>query len=184
MLSTERITIRRLELQDAEALFDLRTANRRYLEPFEPRFPESHFTLAGQREAIERGLEMWEKDQGYPFGIFLNETGHLIGRVILSNVVRGAWQNCTLGYFIAEGQQGKGYMTEAVTLAVRFAFDHVDLHRVQAAVIPRNQRSSRVLQKVGFRYEGLSKYYLFINQVWEDHHIYALTREDWDQLAE
>jgi ribosomal-protein-alanine N-acetyltransferase len=181
MLLTERITIRRLEREDAEALLQLRVANRQYLEPFEPRFPNSHFTMAGQLEVIERDLAKWDQDQGYGFGIFLNETGSLIGRVNLSNVVRGAWQNCTLGYFIAEEQQGKGLMVEAVGLALRFAFNEADLHRVQAAVMPRNRRSSRVLEKTGFRYEGLSKRYLYINQVWEDHLIYALTREDWEQ---
>lgn len=178
MLSTDRILIRRLEPEDAQALFHLRTANRRYLEPFEPRFPDEHFTLDGQRRVIEQSLELWKRDQGYSFGIFLIKTEELIGRVNLSNVVRGAWQNCTLGYFIAEAQQGKGYMTDAVRLAVRFAFEQADLHRVQAAVMPRNRRSQRVLEKVGFRYEGLSKRYLFINQVWEDHYIYALTKEE------
>lgn len=96
----------------------------------------------------------------------------------LSNVVRGAWGNCTIGYFVDHGRNGLGYATEAVGLAVRFAFDHAGLHRVQAAVMPRNVRSIRVVEKNGFRYEGLARRYLQIDGRWEDHNIYAITVED------
>jgi ribosomal-protein-alanine N-acetyltransferase len=180
MRTAKRIYIRRLELDDTESLLRLRLNNREYLQPFEPRFLETHFTYEGQKEGIIKGIEQWEKDLGYPFGIFLKENNQLIGRVNLSNVVRGAWQNCTIGYFIAKEMQRKGYMTEAVTLAVWFAFEEANLHRVQAAVMPRNIGSIRVVEKVGFRYEGRSKHYLCINGVWKDHNIYALTKEDWE----
>lgn len=98
----------------------------------------------------------------------------------LANIVRGAWQNCTIGYFVDEGRGGRGYATEAVRLAVRYAFEHATLHRVQAAVMPRNARSIRVVEKAGFRYEGTAARYLRINGTWEDHNIYAVTREDRD----
>ncbi len=123
-------------------------------------------------------MQQWLDDRAYAFGVFELGSGALVGRVSLSNVVRGAWQNATIGYWIGEKQGGRGYATESVELAVRFAFGRARLHRIQAAVMPRNVRSIRVIEKVGFRYEGHSPRYLRINDVWEDHNMYALTAED------
>jgi ribosomal-protein-alanine N-acetyltransferase len=97
----------------------------------------------------------------------------------LSNVSRGAWQNATLGYYIDEAHTGRGYATDAVRLSLQFAFGSASLHRVQAAVLPRNVASRRVLEKAGFSREGRSTKYLQINGAWEDHEMFAVTREDW-----
>jgi ribosomal-protein-alanine N-acetyltransferase len=95
-------------------------------------------------------------------------------------VVLGAWHNATIGYFIDETHNGRGLATSAVRLVCKFGFEGAGLHRIQAGVMPRNASSARVLEKVGFRREGLAKRYLFIAGVWEDHDIYALTTEDWE----
>jgi ribosomal-protein-alanine N-acetyltransferase len=178
-LSDERIYIRCLERSDAEALCALRQRNREFFRPFEPLRPDSDFSLPAVKEHLEAAITQFEQGTSFSFGIFLRETDELIGRVNLSNIVRGAWQNATIGYFLDRQQNGKGYMTEAVKLAVGFSFRHAGLHRVQGAVMPRNQGSIRVLEKAGFRYEGLALRYLQINGVWEDHHIYAVTAEEW-----
>lgn len=102
-----------------------------------------------------------------------------MGRVALDNVVLGAWHNATIGYFIDEQHNGRGLATSAVRLVCKFGFEDAGLHRIQAGVMPRNAASARVLEKVGFRREGLAKRYLFIAGAWEDHDIYALTTEDW-----
>ena len=96
--------------------------------------------------------------------------------------MRGAWQNATLGYWVDEGSGGRGHATRAVRLTLAFAFEHVGLHRVQPAVIPRNARSNRVVEKAGFRLEGRAARYLRIAGVWEDHDIYAMTAEEWTGL--
>ncbi len=83
------------------------------------------------------------------------------------------------GYFLDEPLNGQGLMTEAVAHAVQFAFGEVVLHRIQAAVMPWNMGSIRVLEKVGFRYEGLAEYYLRINDAWQDHNLYSITTEYW-----
>ncbi len=178
-LSGERVYIRPLHLDDVEALWELRVRNRSFFAPFEPIRPDSHFTLQGQKELIEAAMKNWEEGTGYSFGIFTDEQEHILGRVNLSNVVRGAWQSCTIGYFLDQNMNGRGIMTEAVRLSVKFAFEHAGLHRVQAAVMPRNVASVRVVEKVGFMYEGLAKFYLKIYGNWEDHHIYSLTKEFW-----
>ncbi|MEA2485188.1 MAG: [ribosomal protein S5]-alanine N-acetyltransferase [Actinomycetota bacterium] len=165
--------------QDAAALLEVRTRNKAFFEPWEPAQSARHFTLQGQREEIERAAADTRRDMRYAFGIFLKENDQLIGRVALSNVSRGAWQNATLGYYMDEAQTGHGYATEAVRLALQFAFGPAGLHRVQAAVLPRNIASRRVLEKAGFSREGRSTKYLQINGVWEDHEMFAITREDW-----
>jgi ribosomal-protein-alanine N-acetyltransferase len=174
----DRIFLRALQRQDGEALLALRLRNRSFLQAWEPIRPDSRFTLQGCLEQIESAQREWQQDKAYAFGIFLRDDQRLIGRVALSNVVRGAWQNATIGYFMDEQHNGKGFMTEAVKQAVAFAFTEAGLHRVQAAVMPRNVGSIRVLEKAGFRYEGLSLRYLQINGVWEDHNLYAITREE------
>jgi ribosomal-protein-alanine N-acetyltransferase len=124
-------------------------------------------------------MEAFDKQTGFAFGIFLLENDELLGRVTLSNVARGAWQNATMGYFLDREHNGRGYTTDAVKLAVEFAFAEARLHRVQAGVMPRNLGSIRVLEKNGFRYEGKSMRYLQINGAWEDHNMYAITAEEW-----
>ncbi|MEA2505545.1 MAG: [ribosomal protein S5]-alanine N-acetyltransferase [Actinomycetota bacterium] len=160
----------------------MRTTNRGFFEPWEPVQSARHFTLAGQREEIERALQDARRDARYAFGVFLRQTDELIGRVALSNVSRGAWQNATLGYYIDEAHTRRGYATEAVTLTLQFAFVTAGLHRVQAAVLPRNVASRRVLEKAGFVREGRSTKYLQINGVWEDHEVFAVTAEDFQEL--
>jgi [ribosomal protein S5]-alanine N-acetyltransferase len=173
------VYLRPLTAQDAPALLEVRTRNKAFFEPWEPAQSARHFTLQGQREEIERAAADARRDVRYAFGVFLKENDVLIGRVALSNVSRGAWQNATLGYYIDEAQTGRGYATQAVRLALQFAFGPAGLHRVQAAVLPRNVASRRVLEKASFSREGRSTKYLQINGVWEDHEMFAITKEDW-----
>jgi ribosomal-protein-alanine N-acetyltransferase len=179
------VYLRPLSLADAPKLLALRVANRDFFAPFEPLMPERHFSLEGQSEDIARGQEERSKDRRYPFGIFAwvdDGNDRLVGRVSLSNVARGAWQNATIGYYVDRGCNGRGYATQAVKLALRFAFEEAGLHRVQGAVVPENVASARVLQKTGFSPEGRARKYLQIFGSWRDHDIYAITREDWDAL--
>lgn len=181
MQTTNNIYIRPLTLSDLDSLYNYWQENREFLEPFQPLLPESFYTKEEQSKKITREIQDWENDQSYGFGIF-DKNHQLIGRASLSNIVRASWQNCTLGYSMAENMQGKGCMTKAVELILQFAFETASLHRVQAGVMPRNKGSIRVLKKNGFLYEGLSKYHVKINGVWEDHEIFSITKETWNQL--
>ncbi|OXM83189.1 GNAT family N-acetyltransferase [Paenibacillus rigui] len=182
-LILDRVHIRPFTLADAEPLRELRVHNRDYFRPYEPARPDSHFTLDYQKDLIRTSWRDAQKDAGYIFGIFLNENAKLIGRVSLTAVFRGPWQNANIGYYMDQRYTGCGYMTEAVRLAIQYAFTEIGLHRLQGAVMPRNTRSIRVLEKAGFRYEGLARSYLHIHEVWEDHGIYAMTSEEWDTEA-
>lgn len=172
------VTMRHLDMGDAPALLSLRLRNREFFGPFEPVHDESFYTLEAQRAQIRIDLERRRSDQGYVLGIFLDDA-HLIGWVSLSQVLRRSFQNAVIGYAVDRAHNGLGYATEAVRATLAFAFQELKLHRIQASVMPRNRASIRVLEKSGFRHEGLAERYLRINGVWEDHRIYAITAEEW-----
>jgi [ribosomal protein S5]-alanine N-acetyltransferase len=175
-LNGKLVSLRFLRASDAEELMAFRVANRAFFEPWEPVKTDADYTLDATQAQIADAVSMRERDEAYAFGIFA--AGTLVGTINLSAVFRRAWQNANLGYSVAQEHNGKGYATEAVALTVRYAFAEANLHRVQAAVIPRNVTSARVLLKAGFRLEGRALHYLRINGVWEDHDIYAITVED------
>ena len=174
----ERVAIRAFGPADVEELCELRTRNRDFLAPWEPLRTPTFHTVAGQRAEIERDRHEWAADRTYAFAIVEGTSGAMVGRIALANVVRGAWENATMGYFVDEASGRRGIATEAVGLMLRFAFGPCRLHRVQAAVMPHNAASKRVLVKNGFRHEGFSPNYLRLAGSWRDHDLYALTLED------
>ena len=175
--------IRPTALDDSEQQLRLRRANRDHTGPWDPTRDESFYTAAGQRLELELDQRAWAAGTAFAFAVLAaDERDRLIGRVALANVVRGPWQNATLGYWIDQRAGGRGHASRAVRLALTYAFEHIGLHRVQPAIIPRNTASQRVAEHVGFRHEGRALRYLKINGVWEDHDIYALTAEDWREM--
>lgn len=174
-LRGEKVLIRPLAEEEAPAALAFLLENRAFLEQWEPVRNESWFTLEAQRFDIETSLVDGNADRRYAFGIFSGD--ELVGRIALNQIYRGIFQNAYLGYSIGERWNGRGLATEAVGLAVRFAFEDAGLHRVQAAVMPRNTASIRVLERNGFREEGYAVDYLKINGAWEDHRIYARTAD-------
>lgn len=138
--------------------------------------PDSDFTLGGVRRSIAE-LDA-ARALGAAYAFCIRAGGRIVGRLTLSQVFRKAFQNCYLGYFVGEEHNGRGYATEAVRLAVDYAFDDLALHRVQANVMTKNPRSARVLEKAGFRREGTALNYLQIAGRWEDHDLFAITTED------
>jgi ribosomal-protein-alanine N-acetyltransferase len=174
------IYLRRLEVADAEALLEMLLRDRAFLDQWEPTRSDRFYML----ETHQRRLEMLQSDENFAdFGIFLTDGDELVGRIQLSGISRGPFQNAYLGFFVSERHNGRGYATEAVRRAVEAAFGELGLHRVQAAVIPRNVASIRVLEKAGFREEGFALRYLQIAGVWEDHKLYAVTVEEWPSGA-
>jgi ribosomal-protein-alanine N-acetyltransferase len=171
------LRIRPLELSDAPALLDLRRRNRAFLEPWEPLRDDRFYTLGAQEETVRAAIAERDDGRALPFTVVFDDVP--IGGVNLTVIVRGVFENAYLGYWIDEGHGGRGLMTEAVRLAVSHGLGPAGLHRIQAGVIPRNGASIRVLEKLGFREEGLALRYLRIAGVWEDHRLFAVTREEW-----
>jgi ribosomal-protein-alanine N-acetyltransferase len=117
-------------------------------------------------------------DRAYPFLIFQERDGTLLGGVTLANVRRGIVQAGTIGYWTGEPYAGQGTMTRALRVLLPMLFGELGLHRVEAACIPTNAASIRVLEKSGFTREGLARRYLCINGVWQDHLLFGLLHDD------
>ncbi|MDQ7995996.1 MAG: ribosomal protein S5-alanine N-acetyltransferase [Luteibacter sp.] len=175
-MRTSRTVIRLLDVEEADVLRRYRTENREHLAPWEPLRTESHYTLDGCRLAIEAGLEAARADCGYPFAVLTPDSAEMIASFTFANVVRGVFQACHLGYGIARRHEGQGLMFEALDAAIRYAFGPLDFHRVMANHMPRNERSGRLLQRLGFEKEGYAKRYLKIDGLWEDHVLTAKVR--------
>lgn len=177
-MKSEDIYLRHFDKNDINSLLAFRLRNRDFFQPFEPIRDESYFSLEGQEKEIAACIHGVESGQSYIFGIFLQGTDELIGRIALTSVSRGPFQNAYLGYNMDQQHNGKGYGTAAVVLCITFAFEQLGLHRIQAGVMSRNLPSIRILEKIGFRQEGLAQRYLKINGKWEDHVLFAITTED------
>jgi ribosomal-protein-alanine N-acetyltransferase len=182
VLHGPRIDLRPLKASDWEAWRAVRVRSRDWLEPWEPLGEPGAPDPIVDPDAFKARCGAWERqrhfDAAYGFGIFLRK-GAFIGEVSLGSVQRGPFQSANVGYWIDEPHAGHGYMPEAVAVVLRFAFDQLGLHRVEAAIVPRNARSRRVAEKLGMRDEGTSARFLQIRGVWEDHVRYAITAEEW-----
>ncbi len=158
----------------------LRQASRRFLEPWEPIWPADDLTRAAFRRRVRRAEDEIASDAAYPFLIRRADDNTLLGGLTLGLIRRGVAQSGTLGYWIGEPHAGRGYMTRAVRVMARFAFATLRLRRIEAACVPTNAASIRVLEKVGFVREGLAREYLCIDGVWKDHLLFALLERDLD----
>jgi [ribosomal protein S5]-alanine N-acetyltransferase len=179
---TARLVLRPPRTGDVPAFRHALRKNHAHLKPWSvaPTVGEDPTSLTSVSRTVLRNRREWKQGAAYVLYIApRDDDAHVIGRIALGGVLRGAFQNAYLGYWIDVEEQGKGLMTEAVTAATSFAFSSTGLHRVQAAVMPRNLASQRVLEKVGYRREGMAERYLCIAGSWEDHQIFAVTAEEW-----
>lgn len=171
--SGSRVFLEILQRSHAKELLEYRRRNFAYHQPYSPAMDERDLQLAEQEALIASYFERATRDQGYHFGVFHRQGGRLIGQLNLNNVVRGAFQNAYVGYSMDEGETGRGLMSEALGIACEVAFSVIGLHRLQAAVMPWNIASIKVLEKNAFRKEGFAQGYLKIAGRWEDHVIFA-----------
>lgn len=177
-LAGDRIILRPPVRTDYREWVAVRRESEEFLVPWEPKWAADEFDRNAWRQRLRRYRQEIAQGSGMPFLIFERSTGKLAGGITLGNIRHGVAQSGQIGYWIAVNHAGKGLMHEAVLLVVRFGFDTLRLHRIEAACIPNNQRSVRVLEKAGFRREGLLRSYLRINGVWQDHLLYALIAGD------
>ena len=138
--------------------------------------------MSSRRSAFRRRLRQYQRelreDQGYAFLIFRSADATLLGGLSISNVRRGVAQAASIGYWIGVPHIRRGHMSDAVKACLPFAFDTLGLHRLEAACLPHNVPSQRVLEKAGFKREGMARRYLKINGVWQDHDLFALLQDD------
>jgi ribosomal-protein-alanine N-acetyltransferase len=179
---TERLVLRPPRTNDVPEIRRALRVNAAHLRPWSvaPGPGEDPASLASVSRALLQHRREWKRGQTFVLIITpRNDDRLIIGRIALGGVLRGAFQNAYLGYWIDQQHQGRGLMTEAVQATTSFAFGALGLHRVQAAVMPHNDPSLRVLEKVGYRREGIAERYLCIAGRWEDHVLFAVTAEEW-----
>jgi ribosomal-protein-alanine N-acetyltransferase len=164
--------IRPVRPEDGEELAALYAANRDFLAPFEPVRPPEFFTADGQRERLQRQLE----GETHPFVILDGDA--IAGTINLFNIVRESLQSGVIGYWVDSVRNGRGLATGAVDEIVRYAFDTLDLHRVEAATLVDNVASQRVLEKSGFERIGLARRFLRINGDWRDFYLFQRLADD------
>ncbi|GLC31742.1 GNAT family N-acetyltransferase [Clostridium omnivorum] len=177
-LSGDEIFIRFFEDTDAEALLDLHLRNGEFFQKYSPTFSDDFYTLDSKYKYISNSIKQREEDKAYSFGIYLKDNGKLIGDISLYHISRGSLQRCLIGYSLDKQYNGRGYTTEAVYLAVEFAFNELKLHRVDAGVMLSNIGSMKVLEKAGFHKEGIEQKGVKINGKWEDHQIFAIISDN------
>lgn len=156
----------------------LRNLSRGFLTPWEPTWPADDLTRSAYRRRIRRYAEDIRMDQAYAFFLFRKSDDLLIGGLTIANVRRGVAQAGSLGYWMGAPYAGQGYMTAAVRAITRFSFSSLRLHRLEAACIPTNTPSVRLLERVGFEREGLARQYLCIDGIWQDHLLFARLDND------
>jgi [ribosomal protein S5]-alanine N-acetyltransferase len=172
------VTLRLPQMAEFEEWAALRTASRDFLTPWEPSWPADDLTRAAFRRRLKRYAEDWRTDQSYAFFIFRKQDNLLLGGLTLANVRRGVAQAGSIGYWLGMPFARNGYMTAAVKGVLPFCFETLRLHRVEAACIPTNTASIRLLERCGFLREGYARQYLCINGVWQDHLLFARLRDD------
>jgi len=162
---------------DYEAWAELRQASQDYLQPWEPLWPDDDLSRAAYRRRMSVYQREREAGNAWPFFVFAEQSRALLGAITLSNVRRGVAETATLGYWIGQRHAGRGHGTAAVRATVDYAFDGLRLHRVEAACVPHNQASRRVLEKSGFALEGRARAYLKINGDWADHLLFGVVND-------
>lgn len=177
LIETPRLRLQAPAAALADAVSDYLRRNRAHLAPWDPPLPADHAEPAVLRRALDEAAVVFAGGLALRWWLSPRDAPQrIVGSVHLSSIVRGAFHSCHLGYALDAGCQGRGWMHEALDAAIAEAFSPaVNLHRIQAAVRPENARSVAVLQRLGFRDEGLARDYLYIDGAWRDHRLFART---------
>ena len=181
-LDSERLIIRQLDWDDIPAVIDYLKSNKSFHTPFEPIRKQEFYTDEFWQKKLSREERDLTKTTSLELFLFRKlNPNRVIGKIGFSEIVRGAFQACYLGFAIDQAEQGNGYITEAIKPAIEFAFTQMNLHRIMANYMPRNLASAKVLENLRFVVEGEASEYLRINGRWEDHILTSLTNPDWQE---
>ncbi|MDO5604949.1 MAG: GNAT family protein [Paracoccus sp. (in: a-proteobacteria)] len=177
-LETERMVLRLPQHSDFAAWTALREGSRDFLIPWEPAWSEDHLSRKAFTNRVYWAQRANKAETAIPFFLERSVDGALLGAITLDNIRRGPAQMATIGYWIGAAHARQGYMAEAIGAVVRHAFATLDLSRIEAACLPDNAASRALLERAGFKYEGVAQSYLQINGRWRTHVLYANLRHD------
>ena len=174
-LTHNDVKLRLVRMKDAKALERAVLSNRSWLRPWEATNPHgaNSFDLRAQIRGLLRQLD---DETGLPFMIEMD--GEIVGQLNVANILYGSVSSAVIGYWVVPEVAGRGVTPTAVALVTDYLFNEIGLHRVEIDIRPENEASLRVVEKLGFRYEGLKQRYIHINGAWRDHYVFALTHEE------
>jgi ribosomal-protein-alanine N-acetyltransferase len=179
-LTSARTYLRPPQSADWAEWAELRTESREFLKPWEPTWPHDALSRTSFRRRLRLYARDAREDVGYGFLIFRRGDDALLGGITLSNVRRGVSQCCSIGYWIGKPYARQGHMTDALPAVIRFVFEDLALRRIEAACLPANEPSQKLLLSAGFAREGFARQYLCIDGVWQDHVLFGLlSRDPW-----
>ena len=175
VLTHAEVQLRIVRMRDAKQLERLILGNRDWLRPWEATNPvgPNSFDIRGMVRGLIKNMDA---GQGLPFVI--EYRGEIVGQLNVANIVFGSVSSAVVGYWVAPEFAGRGITPTAVALVTDYLFNVTGLHRVEIDIRPENVASIRVVEKLGFRYEGLKERYIHINGAWRDHFVFALTHEE------
>ena len=177
-LETERLFLISLGALHCELLYDFLIRNAEFFKRWSPEYEKDYFEIAFHLKRLANIEKDTKEGKQIKFGVFIkNDLNKIIGTVSFANIIKGPFLSCFLGYRTDEKENGKGYTTESIKRGIKYVFDEIKLHRIEANIIPVNTASIRVVEKLGFKLEGYSRNYLQINGKWEDHLHYVLLNE-------
>lgn len=177
-IESERMTLRLPSHNDFRSWHGLRSDGATFLQPWEPTWADDHLSRKAFSNRVYWAQRSVAGQTALPLFLERREDGALLGALTLDNIRRGPAQAGTVGYWIGAGYARQGYMREALAAVVHYAFTKMDLSRIEAACLPENLASRGVLEKAGFKYEGVAQSYLQINGRWRNHVLYASLRND------
>ncbi|MDP5220514.1 GNAT family protein [Ruegeria sp. 2205SS24-7] len=177
-LETERLSLRPPVHSDFREWAALRQSSRDFLVPWEPSWAPDHLSRKAFTNRVYWAQRSVAGGTAVPLFLFRRSDDRLIGAITLDNIRRGPAQAGTLGYWTGEAHARQGYMREAIGAVVHYAFARLDLSRIEAACLPGNEASRGLLERSGFKYEGVAQSYLQINGRWRTHVLYACLRSD------
>lgn len=178
VIEAEHVRLRMPVMSDHGEWCRLRREGSAFLKPWEPVWAPDHFTRRAFNNRVFWARKTYESGEGLPLFLVRRSDEQLLGAITLDNIRRGPAQAGTLGYWIGQEFARLGFMSDAIAAVVHYAFSSLDLSRIEAATLPENMASRGLLEKTGFKYEGVAQSYLQINGRWRTHVLYANLRHD------
>ena len=178
VLQTERLRLETLDPQHAEALLDYELRNREHLRRWEPARDDSYYSLENIRNQLEADVAHIREQRIMRFAAF-SESPEIIAVINLWQIRRGVDHSAVIGYSVDAKYQSQGVATEAAGAVVRYAFEELNLHRIHTSYQPENERSARVLKKLGFQIEGRAREQMFFDGAWRDGILVAILNPNW-----
>jgi len=179
ILQTDRCILRIPTVEDLPAIVKFHKENKEHLAPWDPIRSDTFFTESYWQKKVEEFINEFNEERTVRLHIFLLDSNELIGMVNFSRIARGVFHCSGLGYSLGKLYEGKGLMTESLQKAIEYMFNELNFHRIEANYIPTNQKSEKLLNKLGFEKEGYAKSYLKIAGKWQDHVLNSLTNQNW-----